>query len=212
MNILWWFLFCKEDVTLLHGALKKFKKNFFFVIKTSARNLKSKKVAIWQYFSISGKHRHTLFLIFVFCPFQIKNYIITGLVSNFFNAPCNRVTSSLQNRNHHKIFNNWLYDYSAGCSALFLFLKMPTQTVNFDAGFNLLESFPSNMSIINAFLKWGILMSRLAYESNIFCMVWVWCQHRIHTHCNLCTFKLIVVSTHESEYIVKFQYWWLKYI
>ena len=40
----------------------------------------------------------------MFCPSQIKNYILTGLVSNFFYAPCNRVTFSLQKRNHHKYF------------------------------------------------------------------------------------------------------------
>ena len=38
---------------------------------------------MWPYFSISGKHSYSLFLIFVFCPSQIKNYIITGLVNNF---------------------------------------------------------------------------------------------------------------------------------
>ena len=42
----------------------------------------------------------------MFCLSQIKNYIITGLVSNFFYAPCKRVTSSLQKRNHHK----WISD------------------------------------------------------------------------------------------------------
>ena len=44
------------------------------------------------------------FLIFVLQPSQIKKYIITGLVSTFFNAPCKRVTSSLQKRKHHKWF------------------------------------------------------------------------------------------------------------
>ena len=43
------------------------------------------------------------FLIFLFYSSQIKNYIITGLVSNFFYAPRKRVTSSLQKRNHHKV-------------------------------------------------------------------------------------------------------------
>ena len=43
----------------------------------------------------------------MFCPFEIKNYIITGLDSNFFNAPCNRVTSSLQKRNQHKLKLNF---------------------------------------------------------------------------------------------------------
>ena len=38
----------------------------------------------------------------MFCPSQIKDYIITGLVSNFFNTPCKRVTSSFQNRKHKK--------------------------------------------------------------------------------------------------------------
>ena len=45
----------------------------------------------------------------MFCPSQIKNYIITGLVSNFFNASCNRVTSSLQKRNQHKSTNSWYF-------------------------------------------------------------------------------------------------------
>ena len=43
----------------------------------------------------------------MFCPSHIKNYIITGLVSNFFNVPCNRVTFSLQKRNHHKTTATW---------------------------------------------------------------------------------------------------------
>ena len=34
-------------------------------------------------------------------PSQIKSYIITGLVSNLFNAPCKMVTPSLQKRKHH---------------------------------------------------------------------------------------------------------------
>ena len=42
----------------------------------------------------------------MFCPSQIKYYIITGLVSNFFYAPCNRVITSLQKRNHHKCFHS----------------------------------------------------------------------------------------------------------
>ena len=33
-------------------------------------------------------------------------YIITGLVSNYFYAPCNRVTSSLKKRNHQKCLIN----------------------------------------------------------------------------------------------------------
>ena len=43
------------------------------------------------------------FFIFMFCPSQIKNYIITGLVSNFFNASSKRVKSSMQKRKHHKL-------------------------------------------------------------------------------------------------------------
>ena len=35
-------------------------------------------------------------------PLQIKNYIITGLVSNFFYAPYKNGTSSLQKRKHYK--------------------------------------------------------------------------------------------------------------
>ena len=48
----------------------------------------------------------------MFCPSHIKNYIITGLVSNFvYAAPCERVTSSLQKRNHHKCLSKWLSGY-----------------------------------------------------------------------------------------------------
>ena len=77
---------------------------FFFV---GYENKHSKyvveKVMIWQHFLISGKHKVYHFLIFVFCLSQIKNYIITGLVWNFLNAPCKRVTFSLQKRKHHKM-------------------------------------------------------------------------------------------------------------
>ena len=54
---------------------------FFWLQKKLSRN-EVEKLAIWQYFLISGKHRAYSFLILVFCPSQIKNYIITGLVSN----------------------------------------------------------------------------------------------------------------------------------
>ena len=53
----------------------------------------------------------------MFCPSQIKNYIITGLVSNFFKAPCNRVTSSLQKRNHHKKIYVCMYAYFLNCTS-----------------------------------------------------------------------------------------------
>ena len=70
--------------------LEQFKKKFFFY-KNKRSKFEVEKVVIWQYFSISGKHRHTFFLIFVLCRSHIKNYIIIGLVSKFFNAPCKRV-------------------------------------------------------------------------------------------------------------------------
>ena len=60
------------------------------------------KLAIWQYFLTSDKHRAYPFIIFMLCSSQRKNCIITGLISDFFNAPCKRVTSSLQKRKHHK--------------------------------------------------------------------------------------------------------------
>ena len=47
-------------------------KKFFFCFKNKRSKFEVEKVAIWQYFSISSKHRHTLFLILVFCPSQIK--------------------------------------------------------------------------------------------------------------------------------------------
>ena len=75
---------------------------FFFSYKNIRSKYEAEKVAIWQHFLISDKHRTYPFLIYVFCPSQIKNSIITGRVSNFFNALCNRVTSSLQKRKHHK--------------------------------------------------------------------------------------------------------------
>ena len=74
-------------------------KNVVFGYKNQRSNIEVEKVKIWQQFLISGKWYS--FLIFAFCPTQIKSYIITGLVSNFFNAPCKRMTSSLQKRKHH---------------------------------------------------------------------------------------------------------------
>ena len=41
---------------------------------------------------------------------KVQSYIITGLVSNFFYAPCNRVTSSLQKRNHHKVISRSIFE------------------------------------------------------------------------------------------------------
>ena len=78
----------------------------------------SRKSTDLQHFLIGAKHRAYLFLIFVFCPYQIKNYIITELVSNFFIAPCKRVTSSLQKRKHHNSLTNVL-EVEGSCSRLF---------------------------------------------------------------------------------------------
>ena len=91
-----------SNIKNLHSVLEQFEKKIFFFYKNKRSKFEIEKVAIRQYFSISGNHLAYTFLIFVFCLSQIKNYIITGLVSNFFYAPCNRVTSSLQKRNHHK--------------------------------------------------------------------------------------------------------------
>ena len=60
-----------------------FSVKIFFCYKNQRSRYEVEKVAIWQLFLISGKPRAWPFLIFVFCPCQIKNYIITGLVSNF---------------------------------------------------------------------------------------------------------------------------------
>ena len=91
-----------SNIKNLHSVLEKFKKKIFFCYKNKRSKFEIEKVAIWQYFSISGKHGAYTFLIFVYCPSHIKNYIITGLVNNLFYAPWNRVKSSLQKRNHHK--------------------------------------------------------------------------------------------------------------
>ena len=64
--------------------LEQFKKKFFFCYNNKRSKFEVEKVTIWQYFSISSKHRAYRFLIFVFCPSQIKNYIITAVGSNFF--------------------------------------------------------------------------------------------------------------------------------
>ena len=59
------------------------------------------------------------------------------------------------------------------------------------------------------FLKLWIQISKYSYVSNIFRMVWVWCQRCTHTYCNLYLLYINVVgSTNESESIVKFQYCW----
>ena len=51
----------------------------------------------------------------MFCPSQRKNYIITGLDRNFFNAPCKRVTSSLQKRKHCKSWYPYNKDNISFC-------------------------------------------------------------------------------------------------
>ena len=77
------------------------KKIFCFGYKNKRSNYDVERISIGQHFLISGKHRTYSFSIFVLYSAQIKNYIITGLVSNFFNAPCKRVASFLQKRKHH---------------------------------------------------------------------------------------------------------------
>ena len=71
--------------------------NFFLVIKTSTQNMttSTQKLAIWQHFLISGKHRRTLFS-YLYSVFQ-----------QFFNSPCIRVTSSSHKRKHHKSDQTW---------------------------------------------------------------------------------------------------------
>ena len=44
-----------------------------------------------------------------------------------------------------------------------------------------------------------------AYESNIFRMVWVWCQRCTQWVCNL----YVVICINDTDYIVKFQCCWL---
>ena len=78
------------------------KKKFVFDYKNKCSKYEVEKLAIWRHFVISGKPRTDPFLIFVLCSSEIKNYIITGLVSNVFNVPCRKVTFSLQKRKHHK--------------------------------------------------------------------------------------------------------------
>ena len=75
-------------------------KNCFFVYKNKLSKYKVEKVAIWQYFLKSGKHRHTLFYI---CVLSFSNEILHyNEAGQQFYAPCKRVTSSLQKRKHHK--------------------------------------------------------------------------------------------------------------
>ena len=50
-----------SNIKNLHSVLEKFKKKFFFGYENKLSKYEVEKVAIWQYFSISGKHRHTLF-------------------------------------------------------------------------------------------------------------------------------------------------------
>ena len=90
-----------SNIKKIEFSVRTVLKNIFFVYKNKRSKYEVKNVAIWQQFLISGKHRAYPILMFVFCASQIKNYIITGLVSNFFNAPCKRMTFSLQKRKHH---------------------------------------------------------------------------------------------------------------
>ena len=77
------------------------KKFFFFWFYIKCSKYEDKKLSIWQHFLI---RRAYPFVIFMFCPSERKNCIITGLVSKFFHAPCKRVTSSLQKRKHQKFY------------------------------------------------------------------------------------------------------------
>ena len=66
----------------------------FLVIRKGSKK-EVDKIAIGQHFLISAKYRAYPFLIFALSSSQIKNCIITGLGSNFSNAPCKRVPFSL---------------------------------------------------------------------------------------------------------------------
>ena len=77
------------------------KKIFFFDYKNKRSKYEVEKVSIWQHFLISGKHRHTFFLKFVFCSSRIKNDSVTGLVSNFLMLLARGWHFSLQKRKHH---------------------------------------------------------------------------------------------------------------
>ena len=82
--------------------------NFFFFFWLCFYNQCSKyevvKVAIWRHFLISSKHRHTFFNICVL-SFSNKKLHYNRTGQKFFNAPCKRVTSSLQKRKPHNCFN-----------------------------------------------------------------------------------------------------------
>ena len=135
--------------------------------------MKLKKVAIWQYLSISGKHRHTLFLIFVFCPSQIKNYIITRLVSNFFNASCKRVKSSMQKRKHHKSTHgdvtnkstSWMVYKYTGCEVT---LKRACYNYNYETTTKMEEAKLANREDIQTvYRKYIAILKYILLEKNL---------------------------------------------
>ena len=84
-----------SNIKNVHSVLGTVLTNFFFGYNNKRSKYEAEKVTIWQHFLISGKLRTYPFLIFVLCSSQIKNYIVTGLVSNFLNAPCRRAAFSL---------------------------------------------------------------------------------------------------------------------
>ena len=50
-----------SNIKNLHSVLEQLKKKFFFCYKDKRSKFEDENVAIWQYFSINGKHRHTVF-------------------------------------------------------------------------------------------------------------------------------------------------------
>ena len=89
-----------SNIKNLHSVLKQFL-NFFFCYKNKRSKFEVEKVSIWQYFSISGNTDIQFFNICVL-SFSNKKLHYNRGGQQFFYAPCNRVTSSLQERNHHK--------------------------------------------------------------------------------------------------------------
>ena len=68
---------------------------FFFYYKNKCSKYEDEKVAVWQHFLISGKHRHTLFNICVL-SFTNKKIHYNRAGHNFFNALSKGVRSLRQ--------------------------------------------------------------------------------------------------------------------
>ena len=128
------------------------------------------------------------FLIFVFCPSQIKKILYNSAGQQLFNAPCKRVTSSLQKRKWHKLFTRlskiqkYYFYFSRTLQTCFIWQKRFSILFSRNASSHrtdriLTESHVSSLHTIGWILTWTMLClafytTRVSSLMNAF--LWEW--------------------------------------